>query len=86
MMPTQHWLETIESLLTDIITIWDGLLILMGDTNIDLMKVSDSVTKSYNDILQSCNLQQDITKPTRITQSSKTLIDHVISNKPRCVS
>ena len=85
MMANQQWLETIESLLTDIITTWDGLLILMGDTNIDLMKVSDSVTKSY-DILQSCNLQQHITKPTIITQSSKTLIDHVISNKPHCVS
>ena len=86
MMPTEQWLETIESLFTDIIRTWDGLLILMGDTNIDLMKVSDSVTKSYNDIHQSCNLQQHITKPTRITQSSKTLIDHVIPNKPRCVS
>ena len=45
------------------------MLILMGDIDIDLMKVSDSVTNSYNDILQSCNLQQHITKPTRITTS-----------------
>ena len=62
------------------------MLILMGDIDIDFMKVSDSVTNSYNDILQSCNLQQHITKPTRITESSKTLIDHVISNNHRCVS
>ena len=37
-------------------------------------------------ILQSCNLHQQITTPTRITQYSKSLIDHVISNKARCVS
>ena len=85
-MPTQQWLDTIESLLIDIITTWDGLLILMGDMNIDLMKPSDPITRSYKDMLQSLNLHQHITTPTRITQSSKTLIDLVISNKPRCFS
>ena len=52
-----------------------------GDFNIDLLKyMIDSKIKAYADMLlsNSCNLLID--KPTRITSSSATLIDHIISN------
>ena len=52
-----------------------------GDFNIDLLKyMIDSKIKAYADMLlsNSCNLLID--KPTRITSSSATFIDHVISN------
>ena len=52
-----------------------------GDFNIDLLKyMIDSIIKAYADMLlsNSCHLLIDI--PTRITSSSATLIDHIISN------
>ena len=52
-----------------------------GDFNIDLLKyMIDSKIKAYADMLlsNSCNLF--IYKPTQITASSATLIDHIISN------
>ena len=36
----------------------------------------------YRNILESLNLSQNITKPTRVTHTMKSLIDHVISNYP----
>ena len=36
----------------------------------------------YRNILVSLNLSQNITKPTRVTHTMKSLIDHVISNYP----
>ena len=36
----------------------------------------------YRNILESLNLSQNITKPTRVTHTMKSLIDHIISNYP----
>ena len=52
-----------------------------GDFIIDLLKyMIDSKIKAYADMLlsNSCNLLID--KPTQITSSSATLIDHILSN------
>ena len=52
-----------------------------GDFNTDFLKyMIDSKIKAYADMLlsNSCSLLVD--KPTRITSSSATIIDHIISN------
>ena len=56
-------------------------IILMGDFNIDLLKESHSKNK-WTDMYPTFELKQTISEPTRITSTSKTLIDHIyISNK-----
>ena len=41
-----------------------------------------NIERQYRDILESLNLTQHVTKPTRVTRSTKSLIDYVISNDP----
>ena len=53
-----------------------------GDFNIDLLKInSDNRTNEYFDILTENNFMPLITIPTRITASSKTLIDNILHNR-----
>ena len=58
-----------------------GYTYLLGDINLDLLKYSkcEKVT-NFVDLLFSLGLLQIITKPTRCTQNSATLIDLVITN------
>ena len=51
----------------------------MGDINIDLASQANYVA-DYNLLLQSNFFFSVITKPTRVTNSSKTIIDHVLIN------
>ena len=54
------------------------LFYVLGDLNIDLLKyVEHRLTSSFVDILYSNNVFPLITKPTRETQTTATLIDHV---------
>ena len=57
------------------------LIYVMGDLNIDLLK-SDvhKSTSSLLDVLYSYNVLPVITKPTRVTESTATLIDHILTN------
>ena len=60
---------------------------LMGDFNIDLLKVNiHAKTKEFvNDVISQGFLPK-ITRPTRITPRSATLIDHIYSNDNRPTS
>ena len=54
---------------------------IMGDINIDLLKWDSSTVVS--DLVATCHsrmFMNTITKPTRVTQTSATLIDHIWSN------
>ena len=42
--------------------------------------------RKYCDLLTSLNLFQYVTKPTRTKHTSKTLIDHIISNTPNRIT
>lgn len=55
--------------------------IVVGDFNIDLNK-SSCKSKSLTDMMEGLNFNQIVTKATRVTNSSATLIDHVFSNRP----
>ena len=54
---------------------------LLGDINIDLLKIDDDTRSStYFDTMSSNLFIPHIIHPTRITPTSKTLIDHIWSN------
>ena len=58
------------------------LLYLMGDYNINLLNVdSHSLTVDFNDTMYSSGLVPLITRPTRVTENSATLIDDIFTNK-----
>ena len=73
------WLENFDTLLSEVTTKRDGVNIITGDINIDLIGEQKESTKRYKNILHSFNPQQHITKPTR---KGKSLIDHICSNVP----
>ena len=59
-------------------------VIVTGDLNCDLLakKTSLKECKQLKVMLKTENLSQFITKPTRITKHSKTLLDVIITNSP----
>ena len=61
--------------------------IIVGDFNCDLLKPDKNNQKHIRRIYRSYGFKQLINKPTRTTTSdSKTLIDHISTNRPECVS
>lgn len=53
-------------------------IVLAGDLNIDFLKAElDTNIKAFFDKLKALNCNQLIDVPTRLTQTSKTLIDHI---------
>ena len=75
-------LEKFERILTELYIKWSGIIIIVGDFNIDLLYGNKQSQHHYKDTLHSFSLHQHITKATR---KSKTLIDHVISTMPNGV-
>ena len=74
-----------ETTIAEIPSKWNGVIIIIptGDMNIDVLGQEKESTKRYKDILNSYNLYQHVTKPTR---KGKTLIDHNINNIPNKVN
>lgn len=54
--------------------------ILVGDFNLDLLKVGVTNVDYFKAYISSIGVEQVITRPTRITDSSETLIDYVLTN------
>ena len=54
-------------------------IVLLGDLNINTSS-NDNNSKDYKDVLLSHGLTNTINLPTRITESSETVIDHLITN------
>lgn len=52
---------------------------IMGDFNINLLNMNNNVI-NYTTLFQSYNFFQTVTKPTRVTDTSATLIDHFWTN------
>ena len=58
----------------------------LGDTNCDMFDFADNDTKHLIKLLTKYNLTQMIKSPTRTTATTKTIIDHIITNRPESVS
>ena len=67
----------------------DQEVFILGDLNIDLtgsrVKNSNGI-KCYKEFCSLHGLEQLIKEPTRITEKSETLLDHIISNSAQKVS
>ena len=77
--------EPIESLFSAIDQENKGYIV-SGDLNCDLLKPDQNNQKHIKRIYKTYGFKQFIDKPTRTTIESKTLIDHISSNRPECVS
>ena len=63
------------------ITKRNGIFYLLGDINIDLNISKRSMGSSlYLEHLTNCGSLPNITIPTRVTENSSTIIDHIITN------
>ena len=79
---TSEWIDLFEEELSVAQT--TGLeMIIMGDLNIDFQACSNN---KWLNLVQLFDLTQLVTKPTRITQYSSTLIDHVYTTNPENIS
>ena len=71
--------------LLDHVTKNQKLVYLMGDFNINLLnKDTHCHTKDFVNILTSHSMYPSITRPTRITSKSATLIDNIFTNSKTC--
>ena len=57
--------------------------IMMGDMNINLLNIDGTITTDYMSSVMSHGFVPYITRPTRITEYSATLIDHLFIRLPR---
>ena len=55
-------------------------VLLMGDINIDVSNISNSMSKKYLEVLSSVGFENLVDIPTRYGSSSQTVIDHIITN------
>ena len=63
----------------------DKEIIYLGDTNCDMLDFANNDTKHLIQLLKY-NLTQTIKSPTRTTATTKTIIDHIITNRPESLS
>jgi endonuclease/exonuclease/phosphatase family metal-dependent hydrolase len=78
---TQAYIEHLDELLKHLNQLKHQVIIL-GDINIDFLRyATHQSTERYLDMLYTNNFIPIITKPTRITDHTKTLIDHIYINK-----
>ena len=60
--------------------------IYLGDTNCDMLDSTNNDTKHFMKLLTKFNLVQLIKNPTHTTATTKTIIDHIITNRSESVS
>lgn len=70
----EHFEEVLANLRSDCETI------ILGDFNICSLQRASGIHRSYANNLKLFNLGQIINEPTRITNSSKSLLDHILCN------
>ena len=78
--------EHIEYVLEQV-EIEDKSILLLGDVNCDLLAVNPHCyTIKMNEVAENFHLKQVITKPTRVTETSESLIDHIYTSCPNNVN
>ena len=78
MLPFSEWISKFQNIVSVIKCTWHHPFVITGDMNINTIDVTNSETKIYLDTLTEFGLEQVITKPTRVTKSCSSLIDHII--------
>ena len=60
-----EWIEKLDSVLSIVKSTWNGKVRITGDSNIDLL-ASTEIQKRYNEVLETYDLNNHISKATRI--------------------
>ena len=76
-----HFNESLDQCIKEYNT--NSMLLIGGDINIDLLKTNIPMTQNYIDTMLSHNLIPSITIPTRFTERTTTLIDHIFVRLPQ---
>ena len=77
----ENALEIIENNITHIYADENLGLIIMGDLNADMLNTTDIKTKKYNTFFKQISVDQLVNEPTRVTDKTITLLDHVLGNR-----
>jgi hypothetical protein len=80
----RNFLRDLHELLQALLLLSPNLYI-MGDININVL-ADTAIVRDYKQLLHDYGLSQCITKPTRVTRTSHTLIDHLITARPASIS
>ena len=70
-----NFIDQLNQTLQDITSLGNKCVIL-GDFNIDILKLESTHTTSFLNMLRSNAFHSIVDKPTRVTATSSTLIDH----------
>ena len=77
------FIEKFSEALSDINSIHNNEIVVCGDFNFDLLKTeSCSISLDFLNSIRSCSLIPTITKPTRITESTASLLDNILVKDP----
>ena len=71
------FMTNIEQLIRDVMEHTNQDVYIAGDINIDLLKTTEQESINFANLMYSYNLYCMINKPTRVTETSATLIDHI---------
>ncbi|HKU83279.1 MAG TPA: hypothetical protein VJP58_04485, partial [Candidatus Nitrosocosmicus sp.] len=78
---TSSFLSQLKEFLQRLSTYKNADICILGDFNIDLLKyLSHDPSSEFLNLMLSFGLTPTISKPTRITKESKTLIDNIFTN------
>ena len=83
--PDPNYLERVEEELNNVcmwVSLKKQIFIITGDLNLDRLKPESREGKILADLEEVHGMQCLITKPTRITSTSETLLDVILTNKP----
>ena len=78
-----EWIDNFEKEVEAVLANDDNEVFIMGDLNFNLLL---NPPKRWLDFIEMYNLTQVISQPTRITENSSTLIDHIYTNRPDNIS
>ena len=78
----REWLDHFEEIIAHASLKWNGVTIVTGDFNIDLIDGDKITVNKYNHILDAYGLTQHVSYPTR---HGKSQIDHISTNNSKKV-
>ena len=78
LLTLNNWLEKFEETIAYVKSTWDGPVLIAGDMNINFMSYEGTKCRKYLNMIDQFNLGQIVKTPTRITQNTSSLIDHIL--------
>ena len=74
-------MELLESKIIDIYTYGISNILVLRDISINLNDKKTSPVKKYQKFIESLGITQLISEPTRVTNTSSSIIDHILTNR-----